>query len=87
MPINKVWTTNDLHDTDDPEWFVLALFLLYQKLRWGGGVRTLYLGSSIHIRYSGLSVHQQRKIDKMMESFMDGEELSAAIEGRWKGQV
>lgn len=53
----------------------------------GGGVRTLYLGSSIHIRYSGLSVHQQRKIDKMMESFMDGEELSAAIEGRWKGQV
>lgn len=41
----------------------------------------MYLGSSIHIRYSELSVHQQRKIDKMMESLMDGEESSAAIEG------
>lgn len=78
MPTNKVWTADDLHDRDHPEWFVLALFLLYQKLR---GVRTLYLGSSIHIRYSELSAHQQRNIDKMMESLMDGEESSAAIEG------
>ena len=71
---NKVWTVDD---ADHPEWFVLALFLLYQKLR---GVRTLYLGSSIHIRYSVLPVHEERKIDNMIERLMDGEESSAAIE-------
>lgn len=78
MPTNKVWTAEDLHNTDHPEWFVFGLLLLYQKLRGG---RMLYLSSSIHIRYSELSLHQQRKIDKLMANLMDVEKSFKAIKG------
>lgn len=41
----------------------------------------LHLGSSIHIRYSELSLHQQRKIDKLMANLMDSEKSFKAIKG------
>lgn len=76
IPPQKVWTAEDLHDQNHPEWFVLALRLMYQKLR---GVRSLYSGSSIHIEYSALSSAKQQAIDKLMEGLMDPEASAKAI--------
>ena len=51
MPINKIWMADNLHDTDHQ--FVLALLLLYQKLR---GLEH-YVLVLPYTRYSELSVH------------------------------
>lgn len=79
--INKVWTADDLHDTDHPELFAFALFLLYQKLR---GVRTLYLGSSIHIRYSELSVRWRGIICGYWERRWKGQGIGVSFVFKWR---